>query len=369
MKSWSRREDPHLPIMPDTEHPESYDVSARHRGRGPGAVLHALLVRLRSDLRLAVLCLFGLCAVVLITPFAIYRLLTGSVLMGVVDFAIVVVFAGLVVFGWRTGRSALAGNLAGGAAALAVLVVVPGLGIDHDWAYATTAALFLLAERRWAAIDAAVMVVPIGSQGWLFESGVHQATYLTVATMIATFCWVFASRAQTQRDQLHELATLDPLTGARNRRALVLDLGMTVGQYHLAPEPVALVMIDIDHFKRLNDLYGHATGDRVLSQLAELVRRHTRRGDHFYRYGGDEFVLLLPSTNRSGLAQVLGNLRAAFAWQLGGPEGPVTVSLGAALLEPDETPHQWLTRADDALYAAKRAGRDRLRISADPAIA
>jgi len=165
------------------------------------------------------------------------------------------------------------------------------------------------------------------------------------------------------RADLTEEATRDPLTGLRNRRRFVEDLSGALERARPEQRPTAVVLLDVDHFKRINDTHGHAVGDRVLIAVAEALRR-TARYDDVVRYGGEEFVVVLPDHDASAAAARAEQLRAACAeLQLvaGGVRLRVTLSAGvAASPEHGRTPDDLLLTADRALYAAKEAGRDRV---------
>lgn len=176
--------------------------------------------------------------------------------------------------------------------------------------------------------------------------------------------------AQAQRERAAEFAASaerDPLTGLGNRRHLERRCAELLPQAQAEGRPVALVQIDIDHFKPINDHHGHVAGDRVLVALAALLRENMRAGDVVVRHGGEEFVLLLPDMDVARAAEVCERLRervAAHPWAtLGGPAWPVTVSIGLAAA-PGYELAALLLRADDALYRAKRGGRNRLCVAA-----
>jgi diguanylate cyclase (GGDEF)-like protein len=130
--------------------------------------------------------------------------------------------------------------------------------------------------------------------------------------------------------------------------------------------PLALAMLDIDHFKQVNDQHGHATGDRVLAAVAQLLREHTRASDVMVRYGGEEFLLVLPGMNPEMAAELCERLRACVAghaWAEFGIERGVSVSIGlvaTARAEADIELRNLVQRADEALYRAKREGRNRV---------
>jgi diguanylate cyclase (GGDEF)-like protein len=159
--------------------------------------------------------------------------------------------------------------------------------------------------------------------------------------------------------RLHVLAAHDPLTGALNRRAFGDALTVAVGRAQRGEGGCAVAILDIDHFKRVNDVHGHAAGDRALQRLTALLRERTRAGDVVGRLGGEEFAVLLDGTDADGAVVFAQDLRRALA---AGGEGPAfTVSVGvAALGDGEQAAEEMLVAADRALYAAKDAGRDRV---------
>lgn len=172
------------------------------------------------------------------------------------------------------------------------------------------------------------------------------------------------SRRKAMEKELVRLATTDPLTGVANRRRLLDEMDMELARVKRFSDPAAFLMVDIDHFKRLNDAHGHAVGDAVLQHLAELSRLHLRRVDLFGRLGGEEFGILLPGTDRAGALSFAESFRgkvAGSALQSGKGTISFTVSIGlAAFGSADAAPDDILARADAALYRAKEGGRNRV---------
>lgn len=175
--------------------------------------------------------------------------------------------------------------------------------------------------------------------------------------------------AQTQRARAAEFAAhaeRDALTGLGNRRQLDRRCAELLPALERDAEPAALVLIDVDHFKLVNDAYGHAVGDRVLVALAALLRENTRSRDVLARYGGEEFVALLPGMGLTQAAEVCERLRERVAahtgWCAEVPELRLTISLGLAAVPPYDL-HGLLKWADGALYRAKRSGRNRLCVA------
>ncbi len=164
----------------------------------------------------------------------------------------------------------------------------------------------------------------------------------------------------------HEAET-DALTGQPNRRALDELLGQQVDMARMTGRAFSVLLLDIDHFKRVNDTHGHAAGDATLRAFAQRVREHLRQGDTCARYGGEEFVVVLPGTALVAALEVAERLRqgVAGATLTSVPLVCATVSIGAAQHVAGETPEQLLGRADLAVYAAKRGGRNQVRLWQD----
>ncbi|MNF41903.1 Response regulator PleD [compost metagenome] len=172
--------------------------------------------------------------------------------------------------------------------------------------------------------------------------------------------------AQGYREHLEEQrqkALIDPLTGLPNRAAWSERLEDEVKQWQQHGNTLLLAMLDLDHFKRINDNYGHLAGDKVLKIIAGVLRKRLRGTDFIARFGGEEFVLLMPSTVPAAGLKLLENLRAsieACPFHFKGEPVTITISMGMTALRPGEHSDQALKRADQALYRAKNAGRNRV---------
>jgi diguanylate cyclase (GGDEF)-like protein len=159
----------------------------------------------------------------------------------------------------------------------------------------------------------------------------------------------------------------DPLTRLANRRRLESDLALECERSLRYGRPTALVMIDLDHFKRINDSYGHTRGDEILQGVAESIREQLRATDTAYRYGGEELVVLARDSDSAAAATLAERIREVIERRFAGPgEGGVTASFGiAAVPEHAATPRALLAAADGALYISKEAGRNRITTAAD----
>jgi diguanylate cyclase (GGDEF)-like protein len=171
-------------------------------------------------------------------------------------------------------------------------------------------------------------------------------------------------KLRLKNEELGRLSVTDALTGLSNRRHLMELLDQEARRSRRMKRPFGILVVDVDHFKRFNDRYGHLAGDRILTKLATLLKRTMREIDSAARYGGEEFVVLLPETDLAGAVQAGERIRTRLAREtisVGEDEVTVTVSIGAAEFPTDgEVADAVLSNADAALYEAKRQGRDRV---------
>ncbi len=209
-------------------------------------------------------------------------------------------------------------------------------------------------------------------------TNILQSSALQTLTFLATFSVVLVSSVGfvfMSRDRADEnnrvLAALDPLTGVANRRSLIAALDRDVARAQRMREPMALMMVDIDHFKDVNDQYGHPAGDRVLCSVVNVLRQRVRAQDLVGRYGGEEFMVLLPDTGLVGAEQLARELCKAVeesrcpADGVPGPGIAVTVSIGVfgGRLESGDSWDMLIAAADRALYQAKNNGRNRVEVA------
>jgi diguanylate cyclase (GGDEF)-like protein len=242
---------------------------------------------------------------------------------------------------------------------------------DHRVCYSVG----LLGDRTDGATNSLAVAVPllkgtrlIGVLEIALKAGANRLGVDTIDVLNAT-----AGHAATAIDAAllyslsESLSRSDPLTGLANRRQLDQDLELEVeraGRYH---RPMSFLMIDIDHFKAVNDTFGHSLGDTVLREVADLLRDHMRSGDTAYRYGGEEFAVLARETDVAGGQAVAERLRRAIQERYSAvTDGDlsVTISVGLAGISAEsESATDLMAAADEALYAAKRAGRNRVMVA------
>ena len=221
--------------------------------------------------------------------------------------------------------------------------------------------MVLMAGRAWQALT-----------GDLDNAGLMQVSFMQAMVFIMAFVTTilasvgFILMTKDRADAINRrLAAHDELTGLANRRTLLQALAHDVAQAARSQRGYALILLDIDHFKAVNDQRGHLTGDVVLRHIAGLLRSQLRRQDLAGRYGGEEFLLLLPGTDLAGALQLAEKLRQVVEQEpCPHPQGPiaVTISLGVCAARPraPDCSEALIQAADQALYAAKAGGRNRV---------
>ena len=241
------------------------------------------------------------------------------------------------------------------------------------WAYPALFMFFFVLPRRQA-MALAVVLMGVSTASATVSLGMPLATRLLVSmTMMVTLemIHVVLNVLGQLQQALVEQANTDPLTGAYNRRHLQARLGERLALTGAAGEPTpeeargdnALLLIDIDHFKLVNDRHGHDAGDAVLCRLVAAVSARKRSGDLLFRTGGEEFVLLLPKTTPAAALRVAEDLRLRLSQAELMPGQTVTVSIGVSALTQGQTAEAWVKAADVALYAAKQQGRNRVVVA------
>jgi diguanylate cyclase (GGDEF)-like protein len=323
--------------------------------------------RLLRDFQLSILTLMGAFTVTGLTPYAVYRWLNGNLNIAILDATMVLCALLCVAHAWRTGdteKPGLVMALIVSCGAVLVTLNIAVLGLF--WFYVLILFNFFVVRPVPAlllTLSTLVAIIVLGRlSGSVFDSDYQMTSFLVTALIASMFAFVFAVRTRHQRDRLVLLATLDPLTGAGNRRSMSSELNIAVASRERYGTSLAVLAMDLDHFKQVNDRYGHSAGDKVLVDFVKLVKSCVRKEDRLFRFGGEEFLLLLPNTDHQGVSVFAQNLREKITERLRSPAGPITVSMGGALLRTGESADSWLNRADEMLYRAKHAGRDRVFI-------
>jgi diguanylate cyclase (GGDEF)-like protein len=242
-----------------------------------------------------------------------------------------------------------------------------------------TAAFFFLPTRQAVLISALVylsMVIPYGADLALYQTTLWTSdrallmmnlfcshpVYIVTLSGIATLktCIV---QAGAQADILRAAASVDYLTGVANRRATTHLLQSALDRAHAGGMVVSVILLDIDHFKHINDTFGHDVGDQVLIQVPVILHEHLRAADTLGRWGGEEFVVVTNDTDAPAATLMAERLRAQIASYSFAQVGQRTASFGVAASVSGDTPESLMKRADQALYLAKQRGRNRVEVA------
>lgn len=229
------------------------------------------------------------------------------------------------------------------------------------WTYPTIISFyFMLPEKQaWLAnILLLSFTIPIAS--------LHLDNYLLIriaATLItvSAFSAIFIRIISKHQEAIEELAIRDPLTGLLNRLTLQVILEKSIEQHRRSQRPIALLAIDLDYFKRVNDKFGHDVGDKVLVRIAEFFQNRMREQDYIFRFGGEEFLILLPGTDRQGGIRLAEEMRSSVEKLEVLENYSMSISIGISLLSKDDDWSSWIKRADKNLYKAKEKGRNRIQ--------
>tara|TARA_R110002096_G_scaffold22547_8_gene72301 strand:+ start:3131 stop:4150 length:1020 start_codon:yes stop_codon:yes gene_type:complete len=300
-----------------------------------------------------------------VLPFMVLRYLQGEWIAAVVDTVIVVGFLCLGVYVFRTRRIRFASIAISLFCVAGVFSTMYLIGPHQAyWIYPVLMAIFYLLRPVEALALAVVTIAGLVPQ-LVGHVDAHSATTILITIVVmSSFAFGFSLITNRQRDQLMNLATKDPLTGAGNRRHFDQKLLELINEKRRSSTAASLLLLDLDNFKDVNDIYGHAAGDKILKQITEIINLRIRVTDTLYRIGGEEFVVVLEGQALDRASHLAEQLRTLVEANELLPDQAVTISLGVAELRPDESPVDWLHRADEALYAAKNAGRNLSRIAA-----
>lgn len=322
-------------------HPPEEDLLARERRR----VMYAL----------------SILAFVFLVPFAVHDFLRDRNALGLSIVVVVVAFAadGYAVRHRRKPPVPYALLLFPMAAAIVLSLATQGV-IGAFWCYPAVLFFYFVLARPLARLCTGVLLVVATAAVYHYLNVRITVRFCVSLILTIVIVDIIQGIIRELQRRLVQQAITDPLTGAFNRRHMETRLAEALESGRRREAPAALLLIDIDHFKRINDEHGHKAGDHVLKGLVALLRNRSRKVDHLFRMGGEEFVLLLPDTTESDAMVVAEELRQAIAQSSLLDGRPVTASIGVGGVQPEDSAESWIKETDAAMYAAKEAGRNRV---------
>lgn len=252
-------------------------------------------------------------------------------------------------------------------AAVIVLDKMSPLGFEASLFYLVPVSFFAFFLGRRPGIGASLVCAGVAfalhrSSMPLSHSGLAYWNGLSWLAVYIFFVYIISEIRNLYARERHRSHT-DLLTGIPNRRSFLKRMEIEKSRARRYDHPLTLAYIDVDHFKEVNDRFGHIAGDRLLGIVAQLMRDTVRREDAIARLGGDEFAVLLLETNSASAAAALEQLRSALNAAMEQHKWPVTVSIGVVTFQPPpDSVQQMINAADRAMYAAKQTGGDQLRV-------
>ncbi|MDX1455550.1 MAG: GGDEF domain-containing protein [Gammaproteobacteria bacterium] len=314
----------------------------------------------QKDFRMAATMALSALGVLILLPFSLNNFMQGRIGLGFGSLFIVAIL-GYNAWSIRRGRFPVRLTLFG---LVPIVVVYLFFSISTQgvigvlWCYPAIFSFYMMLPERhaWFA-NALLVIMAVPTAGQVLDESlvVRVAATLFAASLFAI---IFLRVIASQQKKLHDIAVTDSLTGLYNRALLQDDLARAIEQHRRTSVPMALLALDLDHFKSINDRFGHDAGDKVLVGTATLLKQRLRSSDRIYRTGGEEFLILLHDTNTQQAGSVAEELRLAVSNAQLLDQHTVTTSIGVAMRQADELWTDWLRRADARLYEAKEAGRN-----------
>lgn len=304
------------------------------------------------------LCVIG------IIPYTIFRYVNGEYLLAFIESLLAIAALGLFYFVWRTHKyqtPALIMSIIS-VAVITAVVHIKGPVLVY-WMYpATIFCYYVLSARAASIISLVSMLLLFPALYSTLETQETVTIYMTLA-LLGLFGYSYILMSYQQHAELTKLAARDSLTGVWNRRSLDDALNQLFNKHQRKPITASLIIMDLDHFKQINDTYGHSVGDEILIKVAELLTSVVRISDQVYRYGGEEFVLIAEGADLESASEIAETIRSRVEASQLFKKQKVTLSLGVAELSQASSAQRWLSLADDALYEAKNKGRNQFCLS------
>ncbi len=318
-----------------------------------------------SDFQTRIMISIGLLVIAVMIPFFVYHIYFLNWPIVCLIALIGASEASFIFHVYRGGDFSIPAHLVAAVHTVGCIFLIYNMGMPVTyWLYPAVLSNFYLLPLRSAVIYN-VLATMAGPLLMLSQPEMAVRLFATL-TLMNILGYVFSHQVSAQRHELSQLSLIDPLTLAGNRRALDEQL-VIVSKLKVRHDwHVSAIMLDIDHFKKINDHFDHHTGDNVLKAIVMLIKERLRQTDTLYRYGGEEFVVLALNTDLEEAEHIAQELKQKVSqMNVSSVEG-ITLSAGVAELQADESTSKWIHRADEALYEAKEAGRNRVRSSNPP---
>jgi diguanylate cyclase (GGDEF)-like protein len=303
-------------------------------------------------------------ATICIGPFIIVRIINKDWDLVLLNSIITIVMVSFFVFVYKTrkvdvARFYMSIFMMG---AIIIDVIIRG-ATPLYWYYPCVLSIYYLTHFKTAFFICMVSILSIMIAIYPDIPSIEFVTILITGVLLNIFALLIFRSNKKIETQLNELATIDALTLTGNRRALENQLSELINKHHRSPYTLCLIIFDLDHFKSINDHYGHIAGDEVLIKICQLVKDNTRSFERLYRYGGEEFIIMPLQLTLPEAELIAEKLRKLVQSHTFLADIKITMSLGVAQYETDELAQKWISRADAALYRAKNEGRNKVMLA------
>ena len=304
------------------------------------------------------LCVVGVCCFL---PFFLFDFFRGNYLLSTAIFTLTLVFVfnGYAIYRQKKIPIPFEILIVPASASIALSIINQGV-FGTYWSYPLLLFFYFVLSRRTANLCGVLLLVVVTVIVYQFIGVDVMIRFSASLALLIVMANIIVGALDNLHRRLLEQAIKDPLTGAFNRRYLTMRLTDAAAQKQRKQTVASVLALDIDFFKKVNDELGHAAGDRVLVGVVSIIIGRVRQSDKLFRVGGEEFLLFLPETNETDSLIVAEHLRMLIAEAPLLKDRALTVSIGAGELHSDESYEDWIKSADDALYRAKQAGRNRV---------
>lgn len=316
--------------------------------------------RLREDFHLSIVCILGTVIAVAVTPFALYRAAQGQWVIFLIDAVLIVLAIGIASYAWVSHKSEKAALLMATTICFVFsFTAFKNAAVSPYWLYCIVLFSFSLVQPRHAIILSLFSFCAVIIQPSLFEHSVYKNTFIATFASTTLFSYIFAKRNEYHRKALSLMAKTDALTNIGNRRSFTEQFNLALLAKRQQALPSVLAIFDVDHFKSINDTYGHDVGDRALIKITALIRNNIRAQDEVFRMGGEEFCVLIENIDLDIAKSSVDRLRNTLSQSQIIEQKTITISAGVTHISADDTLASCLKRADNALYKAKQSGRNK----------
>lgn len=301
-----------------------------------------------------------LMALIIIASFGFYKVAIGEFTIAFIDFFICLLlsFAIRLIFIAKFTVEKKLTLVFLSAISILSIIYIQGTVAAVFWAFPMVTSIFFLLDSRLALPINILFIIASMSVAFLNISLVELINLFFSLVLVCISGYIFSSRAEVYHQQLQELVDIDPLTKLKNRHSLKQELINEITLHNCDIHTSSLIILDLDHFKKINDVYGHTTGDKTLVSFANILKTTVRESDKVYRYGGEEFIIIAKNTKLEKAGKLAEHLRKTTENSIIIDGKSVTVSIGVAEVRKGDTTKSWIHRADDSLYKAKESSRN-----------